>query len=306
MTDGELNAFACVTGKPIPLGGIHGRKEATGRGLAFGMREACDVTEDMRALGLTPGLAGKRVVVQGLGNVGYHAAKFLQEAGAVLVGLAEYEGAIHSGDGLDLEAAVAHRGETGSILDFPGAENLPESGSALELDCDILVPAALEGQLTAENAPRIRARIVAEGANGPTTAEADAALRDRGVLIVPDIYLNAGGVTVSYFEWTKNLSHMAFGRLQKRFEEKAGRRILTAAEKLTGRELPEAEARAATRGADEEDLVSSGLEETMIEAYHEVRDTARRLDLGTDLRTAAMVNAIDKIAVCYEHLGIFP
>ncbi len=173
LVGGELNALTCVTGKPVTQGGIRGRVEATGRGVFFGIREACSVAEDMKALGLSPGVAGKRVVVQGLGNVGYHAAKFLQEGGAVIVGLSEYEGAICNGNGLDVEEVVSHRRATGSILDFPGASNIPRSPDALELDCDILVPAALENQIHDGNAPRIKAKIVAEAANGPTTAAAD-------------------------------------------------------------------------------------------------------------------------------------
>ncbi len=306
LTAGELNAFACVTGKPIAQGGIRGRTEATGRGVSFGIREACDVPEDMKALGLSPGLEGKRVVVQGLGNVGYHAAKFLQEAGAILVGLAEFEGAIHNPKGLDLEQVMAHRRDTGSILDFTGAANLNSSAAALELECDILVPAALELQLTAENAPRIRAKILAEAANGPTTVEANDLLHEKGVLILPDTYLNAGGVTVSYFEWVKNLSHVRFGRMQKRFEEKAQRTLLGAVEEITGKRFTTQDTARFARGASEEDLVNSGLEETMVNAYRQIWEIQKRHRDKADLRTAAFINAIDKIAVCYADLGIFP
>jgi glutamate dehydrogenase (NAD(P)+) len=304
MVPGALDAAACVTGKPIAEGGVHGRTEATGRGIHYGLRQVCSYAEDMGALGLKPGLEGKRAVVQGLGNVGYHAAKFLQEGGAVVVGLAEREGAIHAEGGLDIETVVAHRKETGSILGFPGATNITESGKALELDCDILVPAALEGQITAANVDRVRAHIIAEGANGPVTADADERLVKRGVLIVPDIYLNAGGVTVSYFEWLKNLSHVRFGRMDKRFEEASNRRILGAVEQLTGRSLPADVLAGVAEGADEEDLVNSGLDETMCGAYDEIRSIARKH--GTDLRTAAFIDAIEKIAVIYMERGIFP
>ncbi len=302
----DLNALGCVTGKPVQLGGIRGRTEATGRGVFFGVREACDVVEDMKALGLTPGLAGKRVVVQGLGNVGYHAAKFLEEGGAIIVGIAEREGAIHNPKGLDLEKVVAHRKATGSCLNFPGATNITPSLAALELDCDILVPAALERQITAENAPRIKAKIIAEGANGPTTTEADAILQQRGVLVLPDLYLNAGGVTVSYFEWLKNLSHVRFGRMEKRFDESFARGLIGGVERLTGKSLELGEKAELTHGADEIDLVNSGLEETMIGAYQGVRETKVGLGKGVDLRTAAMVTAIDKVAVIYREMGIFP
>jgi glutamate dehydrogenase (NAD(P)+) len=302
----KLYTMACVTGKPVGQGGIRGRTEATGRGVCFGVREACAVTEDMRALGLPPGLEGKRVVVQGLGNVGYHAAKFLEAAGAVLVGLAEYEGAIHAPRGLKLEKVMAHRRETGSLLGFPGAESLGSSAAALELPCDILVPAALENQITKENAPRVQAKIVAEGANGPTTTEGEAILKERGVLILPDVYLNAGGVTVSYFEWLKNLSHVRFGRMEKRFDEDIHKGLVRALERMTGRELSPADAAHLATGPGEEALVNSGLEETMVSAYREIRATADRLQGKADLRTAAFVTAIDKIAVSYQQLGIWP
>jgi len=306
VTSGELNALACVTGKPVGQGGIRGRTEATGRGVYFGIREACDVAEDMKTFGLTRGLAGKRVVVQGLGNVGYHAALFLEQGGAVLVGLAEREGAIHNPDGLDIDAVVAHRAETGSLLDFPGARNLAHSADALALPCDIVVPAALENVITAENAARIQARIVAEAANGPVTADAGEILGERGILVIPDTYLNAGGVTVSYFEWLKNLSHVRFGRMEKRFEEGAYRKLLNAVESVTGREFSTEEMSLFTRGAGEEDLVISGLEETMVLAYHEIRACMMRYRPKADLRTAAFITAIDKIVRSYADLGIFP
>jgi glutamate dehydrogenase (NAD(P)+) len=207
---------------------------------------------------------------------------------------------------LGLEDVIAHRKETESILDFPGATNLPTSADALELECDVLVPAALENQITGRNAPNVKAKIVAEAANGPTTEEADDILNQRGTLIIPDIYLNAGGVTVSYFEWLKNLSHVRFGRMQKRFEEGAYKRLLNAVEQVGGTPFSEEEKAKFTHAADEEDLVNSGLEETMAVAYREVWETRKRLDADVDLRTAAMVNAIEKVAVTYQELGIFP
>ncbi len=303
---GEIDAIGCVTGKPISQGGIRGRKEATGRGLFFGVKEALSDAELVKQLGLTQGLAGKRVVVQGLGNVGYYAARFLSENGAILVGLSEWEGAIANPSGLDLEAVVKHRAETKKITGFPGATDLPASGDALELPCDILVPAALENVITKENAPRIQARIVAEGANGPTTADADAILREKGILVIPDMYLNAGGVTVSYFEWLKNLSHVRFGRMEKRFEEMSAGRMVKSIESATGKSLSDAERSLLVRGADEEDLVNSGLEETMSVAFQQIRKVQQKYPTAPDMRTAAFINAIEKIAVSYMELGIFP
>lgn len=301
----ELNAVACVTGKPVAQGGIRGRTEATGRGVFFGLRELCADPELMRTFGLSPGIEGKRVVVQGLGNVGYHAAKFCSEGGAVLVGVAEREGALSAPDGIDLEALMSHRRETGSILGFPGSTALPDRAAALELSCDILIPAALEHQITAENAPRIQARIIGEGANGPTTPDADAILATRGVLVVPDIYLNAGGVTVSYFEWLKNLSHVRFGRMEKRFEEGVYSRLVAAIESTTGKTFSAVDRRRLSQGAEEEDIVNSGLEETMVVGWRTLRETQVQVG-GIDARTAAFVTALNKIAIAYEDRGIFP
>ena len=306
LSGGELNALGCVTGKPVAQGGIRGRTEATGRGVVFGIREACSHADDMAVLGLAPGLEGKTLVIQGLGNVGYHTARLAIAEGAKVIGIAEYEGAIHDPAGLDLPAVVEHRKSTGKILDFPGATNLENSADALELECDILVPAALENQVTAENAGKIQAKIIAEAANGPTSAEADEILDERGVMIIPDTYLNAGGVTVSYFEWVKNLSHLRFGRMQKRFEEGAYRRLLGAVESHTGRAFSSEEMSLLTRGAGEADLVSSGLEETMCNAYNQIRDIKLRYDGRATLRDAAFINAIDKIVLSYQDLGIFP
>jgi len=205
---------------------------------------------------------------------------------------------------LDLEEVVKHRRDTGNILGFPGATDIANTLEALELECDILVPAALESQITMENAPRVKAKIIGEAANGPLTADAAEYLEKRGALIIPDVYLNAGGVTVSYFEWLKNLSHVRFGRMQKQFDQTANTRLLEAIEGLTGQKFTSGMFQNLVAGANELDLVNSGLEETMLEAFHEIREIAR--DRKIDLRTAAFIAAIDKVAVAYEQLGIFP
>ena len=306
LNPGSLDALACVTGKPIAEGGVRGRREATGRGLYFALREACGVAEDMKKLGLTPGLEGKRVVVQGLGNVGSHVADFCHEAGAIIVGIVEYEGAISSPKGLDPQQVMRHRRETASLLNFPGASNMTPGAAGLELDCDVLIPAAIENVLTGDNAPRIKAKIVLEGANGPTTPDAERIFRERGVLVVPDVYANAGGVTVSYFEWLKNLSHVRFGRLQKRREENEEARLIRAVEKLTGKSLSDDERQLLVHGADEADIVNSGLEETMVVAYHQIRETLKETPALADLRAAAFRTALDKIARSYLEMGVFP
>ncbi|HUV30428.1 MAG TPA: Glu/Leu/Phe/Val dehydrogenase [Acidobacteriota bacterium] len=306
LNPNQIDAAACVTGKPIAQGGIHGRTEATGRGVFYGLVRAISYAEDMKKIGLAPGIEGKRIVVQGLGNVGYYTARFLQEAGAVLVALAEYDGAIYNDRGLDVDQVQAHRKESGTILNFPGATNFAANSDALEYECDILIPAALERQITVENAPRVKAKIVAEAANGPITADAEEILKGKGVLIVPDTYLNAGGVTVSYFEWLKNLSHVRFGRLSKRYEEATHAKLIETVETLTGKSLSEDQRRVAVHGADEIDLVNSGLEETMFNAYDEMREICLQTEGCSDLRTAAFLTAINKVAVSYMQLGIFP
>lgn len=302
----DLNALGCVTGKPITQGGIAGRTEATGQGIFFGLREAMSKAEDMQALGLSTGIEGKRVIVQGLGNVGFYAAKFCSEGGGIVTGIAEFEGGIYNENGLDIEAVFRHRKESSSILNFPGARNFERSSELLEMECDVLIPAALENQITEENAPRIKAKIIAEGANGPVTRAAEDILNKRNVMIIPDLYLNAGGVTVSYFEWLKNLSHVRFGRMEKRFQEMSTKSLITSVEQLTGRSIDAREKRIITQGADEIDYVRSGLEETMIYAYNEIRDIKMQNKKIEDLRTAAFVSGIQKLGIAYQSLGIFP
>jgi glutamate dehydrogenase (NAD(P)+) len=306
MDSRELNSLGCVTGKPVPLGGIRGRQEATGLGVFYGVREACSNSDDMQKLGLSKGVEGKRVAIQGFGNVGYHSAKFFEQNGAIVVALGEQDGSIYDAKGLPVEKVVAHRSQSGSITGFPGSRNLPTREAVLEVPCDILIPAALENVITVENVNRIQARIIAEAANGPTTADASQMLFERGTFVIPDSYLNAGGVTVSYFEWLKNLSHVRFGRMEKRFEEKAFRKLLQAIEGATSRQFPEDMMASIAHGADEKDLVYSGLEETMAGAYQEIREIHKKLDGKADLRTAALIDAIDKVALCYMEMGIFP
>ena len=306
LRPGEIDAAGCVTGKPVTQGGVRGRTEATGLGVYFGVREMCNDTEMMKKLNMTVGMEDKTVVVQGLGNVGYPAAKFFCENGSRVIGIAEYEGAITNPKGLDVDAVMAHRKKTGSILNFPGAKNLKKSAEALELDCDILIPAALENVINGENAPRVKARIVAEAANGPLTPDADAILTKKGTVVIPDMYINAGGVTVSYFEWLKNLSHVRYGRMEKRFSENMNTSILGSIEGLTGKKVSAAERKIILHGPDEVDLVHSGLEDTMMGSYHEIKDIWLKNKKIADMRTAAFVNSINKIGVSYMELGIFP
>lgn len=306
MKPGEIDGLACVTGKPISQGGVRGRKEATGMGVFFGVREVCNMQEQMEKLGLTVGVEGKRVVVQGLGNVGYHTAKYFRENGSKVIAIAEWEGAIFCEDGLNEEDVFQHRKKTGSIFNFPGATDIKNSTDALELECDILIPAALENVINGDNASRLKAKIIGEAANGPLTPEADAICAEKGILVIPDMYLNAGGVTVSYFEWLKNLSHVRYGRMEKRFTENMNKQIVNTLEEMTGKTISNADRTYIEHGPSEADLVHSGLEETMIEATHEIMNCWKANPEIPDMRTAAYVVAINKVGTAYSELGIFP
>lgn len=304
---GSPDTRACITGKPYQQGGIQGRTEATGRGVQFGIREVFGHDEDITALGMTPGLAGKRVIVQGFGNVGYHAAKFLQEEDDVkVIAIGEWDGGIHDPNGIAIEKLNRHRKRTGSILNFPGAKNLKKGEDVLYLECDILVPAALENQITRRNADKIRAKVIGEAANGPVTAAADEILRKRGVLIIPDIFLNAGGVTVSYFEWTKNLSHMRYGRMSQLLENLEAETFIRETETLTGKTFDPKARQTLLRSHDELALVNSGLEDTMRSAYRDMRKVFKSRKKIEDLRMASYVISLEKIADAYLDLGIFP
>lgn len=306
LKPGEIDAAGCVTGKPITQGGVRGRKEATGLGVFFGIREVCSMPDVMAKLGLPTGIEGKTVVVQGLGNVGYHSAKFFREGGAKVIAIAEHNGAIFNADGLNEDEVFKHKQKTGNVTNFPGATNLAKTTDALELECDILIPAALENVINGENAPRVKAKIIGEAANGPCTPEADEVFAQKGILCVPDMYLNAGGVTVSYFEWLKNLSHVRYGRMEKRFNENMNMQILKQMETMTGKSVGDKEKASIVHGADEQELVHSGLEETMISATREIMDIWKNNPAIPDMRTAAYVSAINKVATSYVELGIFP
>lgn len=306
----DIDAAGCVTGKPVTQHGVNGREEATGRGVFYGIRECVNVAEDMEKLGLTPGIKGKTMVIQGMGNVGSFTGKISQDEGGVrIIGIGEAEGGIYKPDGIDIHEALRVRKETGSILNYPGAQiyfQKEEREKILEVPCDILVPAALESVITRENADRIQAKIIAEAANGPISAPGAEILNKKNVLVIPDMYLNAGGVTVSYFEWLKNLSHTRFGRMEKRFNQNQFERLVELVEEATGKPINPSERALIARGADEIDLVRSGLEETMISAYHQIRDVMVSNPEINDMRTAAFVLAIKKISNDYLSLGIWP
>ena len=310
MNTTDINARACVTGKPLNAGGIAGRVEATGRGVQYALREFFRDPRDMEKAGLSGSLDGKRVVVQGLGNVGYHAAKFLsQEDGAKIIGIIERDGALFDPAGLDVEVVRDWLSKHGGVAGFPSAAVHADGAAVLESDCDILIPAALEGVINLENAARISAPLIIEAANGPVTAGADEILRRKGTVIIPDMYANAGGVTVSYFEWVKNLSHIRFGRMQRRQEEARHQLVVDELERLsdslgkTWTLTPDFKQKY-LRGADELELVRSGLDDTMRIAYQSMRAVWHERGDVEDLRTAAYLVAIDRVAASYRAKGL--
>jgi len=301
----DINALACVTGKPLAAGGIEGRVEATGRGVQYALHEFFRHEKDLARSGLTPPLAGKRLILQGLGNVGYHAGKFLSEQdGCRVVGVIEQDGAVWSEDGLPIERLKTHLVNTGSVKGFPGAEFVADGASVLVRECDILIPAAIERVINDSNAAQIRAKLVVEAANGPTTFEADEILRDRGIVVLPDLYVNAGGVVVSYFEWVKNLTHIPFGLMERRHNEASHRILARSLETMTGASFPLEMASSFLEGAKEIDLVRSGLDDIMRSAYGQISAVWNGNPEIGDPRTAAYSIAISRCADAYSAIGI--
>ncbi|MGC3936439.1 Glu/Leu/Phe/Val family dehydrogenase [Roseobacter sp. EG26] len=310
MQTTDINGNACVTGKPLNAGGIAGRVEATGRGVQYALRAFFRDADGMKKAGVTGDLEGKRVIVQGLGNVGYHAAKFLaEEDGSVITGIIERDGALFNPDGLDVDRVRDWIAKHGGISGYSDMHHVKDGAKVLEEDCDILIPAALEGVINLGNADQIKAPLIIEAANGPVTAGADQVLREKGVVMIPDMYANAGGVTVSYFEWVKNLSHIRFGRMGRRQEESRHQLIVSELERLSrdkglNWELSPDFKEKYLRGAGELELVRSGLDDTMRIAYQSMANVWHSRDDVDDLRTAAYLVAIDKVAASYRAKGL--
>lgn len=301
----DIDALACVTGKPATQGGIPGRQQATGRGVQYVVGEYFEHAEDVARCGLDGGLEGKRVIVQGFGNVGFNAAQYLVDnEGVVLVGVIERDGAVLSDSGLWPHALAEHRAETGGVAGFPGARFIADGAQALTHDCDILIPAAMENQITVANAADIKAPLIVEAANGPVTFDAEQVLLRRNKVVLPDLLVNAGGVTVSYFEWVSNVSHMRFGRLSRQLDVQRSLRIVEMIEKSTGNPVPEELKAPLLRGTEELDLVRSGLDDTMRGAYRDVRRVMLENDAIGDLRTAAFAVALEKVERSYHEMGL--
>ncbi|MGG7643826.1 Glu/Leu/Phe/Val family dehydrogenase [Rhodovulum sp. YNF3179] len=306
----DINARACVTGKPPHAGGIQGRVEATGRGVQYALREFFRHADDKKKAGLQGTLEGKKVIVQGLGNVGYHAAKFLtEEDGAKVIGVIERDGGLYDKDGLDIEGLHRYISQHGGVKGYYSGEYVVDSRHLLEEECDVLIPAAVEGVINMNNAERVKAKLIIEAANGPVTAPADDVLRKKGTVIIPDMYANAGGVTVSYFEWVKNLSHIRFGRMQRRQEEARHQLLVDEINRVLGEAGVEAKLSASfteayLKGAGELELVRSGLDDTMRTAYQAMREVWHEHDDVTDLRTAAYLVSIKRVAESYQAKGL--
>ncbi|MDH5454132.1 MAG: Glu/Leu/Phe/Val dehydrogenase, partial [Paracoccaceae bacterium] len=310
MNTTDINGAACVTGKPINAGGIQGRTEATGRGIQYALREFFRHKDDMAAAKLAGTLDGKTVIVQGLGNVGYHAAEFLStEDGARITGIIERDGGLWNPKGMNVQAVFDWMRANGGVAGCPEGKHVADGAKLLEEDCDILIPAAMEGVINLSNAKQIKASLIIEAANGPITAGADDILRKKGVIIIPDLYANAGGVTVSYFEWVKNLSHIRFGRMQRRQEEARHQILIDELERLSadkglGWSLSPGFKDQYLRGAGELELVRSGLDDTMRAAYQSISNVWHSRNDVTDMRMAAYIVAIERVAASYRSKGL--
>lgn len=302
----DLNALGCVTGKPVSQGGIRGRTEATGMGVAFGIKEFCSHEDFAKKFNFKTGLKDKTIAIQGFGNVGYHSALFLQDMGAKVTAISEFEGMLINPEGLNIKELYEYRKKVGSLEGFSSGLFTKNRNEVFSYECDILIPAALESQITLENYKNINAKIIAEAANGPVTFEASKKLFEKGIAIIPDIYLNAGGVTVSYFEWIKNLSHIRFGRIENRYDQKNFNNIVNLMSEVTQKNIQESTIDKFKHSGEEQNLVFSGLEETMITSFRSIANICKQNEYKIDLRTSAFINALEKIALSYKESGIFP
>lgn len=298
----DINALGSVTGKPLGGGGIEGRVEATGRGVQYAIHAFFDTPSLVAPVFEDHRLKEKTVVVQGFGNVGSHVARFLSEHdGCKVIKVIERDVVLENPDGIKIEALEAYQASNGTLVGFSGATARSPSSDALEMPCDILIPAAVEGVIDVDTARRLKAKLIVEAANGPCTFDADQLLHTRGIPVIPDLYANAGGVVVSYFEWVKNLSHISFGLMERRYHEKGHQALANTIERAVGSPLDWRDTSYLT-GPTEIDMVRSGLEEIMRRTL--MRLVEEQAVSGGNLRDAAYRLAISNVADAYKAIGI--
>ena len=300
----DINYRGCVTGKPLHRGGIAGRTEATGRGIEEVVREIFRHEDVVKEAGLKNELKDNEIIVQGFGNVGSNLAKHLYNRdNAKIIAIGEYDGYLYNKKGIDINALIEFYKTNKTINNPKLGEFKNKPSELLELDCDILIPAALENAITIDNVDKIKTKLIIEAANGPISFEADQKLFEKGVMIIPDIYVNAGGVVVSYFEWVKDISHIRFGRVEKRFQEQKILDIIDLIDKKTNTKTDFDTIKRIVHGADEEDLAFSGLEDSMRNAFIEIYNAKKQIKKS--FRDSAYYVSLKKIRNFYTVEG-FP
>ena len=300
----DINYLACVTGKPVAYGGIRGRAASTGRGVEESIREYLRHPELYNKTKLKPTLADNKIVIQGFGKVGKSLAdELFTRDQAKIIAIGEYNGYLYNERGINITDLIKHYEKTRDFKNFKGAKFIKKPNDVLTLNCDILVPAALESVINMRNVAKIKARLIVEAANGPVTFNADEFLYKKGIDVLPDIYVNSGGVVVSYFEWVKNITHVRFGRLQRRYEENKMKELIMVIEDATGRTIPEKYKHNIIHGVEEIDLVNSGLEDVMRETFKEILKNYNSLK-NVSLRTATYAIALKKLKQYHEQMGV--
>ena len=298
----DINAYACVTGKPENMGGVDGRTEATGRGLFYALNSFFN-SQDVKKTKIKGKLSSQKIILEGLGKVGYFAARALRDHGCKIIGVIEKDQSFFNSEGLDIDAIRNWLIESGDPKNYSNQVELKSREEVFSENCDIYIPAATEGTITDANYNLLNAKIICEGANGPITSKADQLLTKKGILIIPDLYANAGGVAVSYFEWVRNLQHMRFGRMEKRRKEYENASLISVIESTTGAKVSSQTKDLLNQGPSEIDLVRSGLEDMMTEAYENMSEIWNQNNYDS-LRTTAFIYSIKKLIKSYKNIGI--
>ena len=298
----DINAFACVTGKPENMGGVDGRTEATGRGIFYALASFFD-SNDKKKTGIKGDLKSQRIIVEGLGKVGYFAARALRDHGSTIIGVIEKDVSFYNENGLDIDLIREWLSNSNKTHDYENQNELLQRDHVFSKECDIFIPAAMEGTINELNQGDLNTKIICEGANGPISSQADKLLNQRNIVIIPDLYANAGGVAVSYFEWVRNLSHMRFGRMEKRRKEYENASLINLIESTTGTRVPDRKKSLLSEGRSELDLVRSGLEDMMTEAYESMSYLWNK-ESYPNLRVTAYIYSIKKLIDSYKSIGI--